>query len=242
MTTLILSGRHTEDAQALWRVAIARGWDVVRARGITVPPLPDPDAVIYVEALYGPPIAAAVGRALLEPPVDWLPALPAALRHRQIEVATVAAARALTAPAFVKPPNDKSFPAAVYATGAALPPDLDPAAPVLIAEPVRWRSEYRCFCLDGEVATASPYLRDGALARDVDYAAPADELAAAIAFATRALAQAPATTPRALALDVGLLADGRWAVVEANGAWGAGIYGCDPDRALDVIRAATVAP
>ena len=61
MTTLILSGRHTEDAQALWRVAIARGWDVVRARGITVPPLPDPDAVIYVEALYGPPIAAAVG-------------------------------------------------------------------------------------------------------------------------------------------------------------------------------------
>ena len=242
MTTLILSGRHTKDAQALWRVAIARGWDVVRARGITVPPLPDPDAVIYVEALYGPPIAAAVGRALLEPPIDWLPALSPTLRHRRIELATVAAARASTAPAFVKPPNDKSFAAAVYASGAALPPDLDPAAPVLIAEPVRWRSEYRCFCLDGEVATASPYLRDGALARDVDYAAPADELAAAIAFATQALAQAPATTPRALALDVGLLADGRWAVVEANGAWGAGIYGCDPDRALDVIRAATVAP
>ena len=141
MTTLILSGRHTEDAQALWRVAIARGWDVVRARGITVPPLPDPDAVIYVEALYGPPIAAAVGRALLEPPIDWLPALSPTLRHRRIELATVAAARASPAPAFVKPPNDKSFAAAVYASGAALPPDLDPAAPVLIAEPVRWRSE-----------------------------------------------------------------------------------------------------
>ena len=96
MTTLILSGRHTEDAQALWRVAIARGWDVVRARGITVPPLPDPDAVIYVEALYGPPIAAAVGRALLEPPIDWLPALSPTLRHRRIELATVAAARAST--------------------------------------------------------------------------------------------------------------------------------------------------
>lgn len=239
MTTLVLSGRQTEDAQALWRVAIARGWDVVRIRGATVPPFTDPDAVIYVEALYGPTVAAAVGKGLLDPAIDWLPALAPELLHRRIELTTVSAARVSMVPTFIKPPNDKSFAAAVYATGAALPEDLDPTSPVLIADPVTWRSEYRCFCLDGVVLTASPYLRDGVLARDVDYAVTDTELAAVLDFAHGVLARAPASTPRAIALDVGQLADGRWAVVEANGAWGAGIYGCDPERALDVIRAAT---
>ncbi|CAO0836883.1 ATP-grasp domain-containing protein OS=Streptomyces microflavus OX=1919 GN=Smic_32190 PE=4 SV=1 [Streptomyces microflavus] len=33
--------------------------------------------------------------------------------------------------------------------------------------------------------------------------------------------------------------EGRWAVVEANAAWGSGCYEADPDRALDtVLRAA----
>nr|MBP6748287.1 ATP-grasp domain-containing protein [Xanthomonadaceae bacterium] len=39
-------------------------------------------------------------------------------------------------------------------------------------------------------------------------------------------------------LDVGTLTDGRWACVEQNAAWGAGIYGCDPERVLAVVRAA----
>jgi len=34
MTTLLMSSRHTEDDQALWRAAIGRGWSVDRARGI----------------------------------------------------------------------------------------------------------------------------------------------------------------------------------------------------------------
>ncbi|MCC7248039.1 MAG: ATP-grasp domain-containing protein [Lysobacter sp.] len=44
--------------------------------------------------------------------------------------------------------------------------------------------------------------------------------------------------PQATVLDVGTLTDGRWACVEQNAAWGAGIYGCDPERVLAVVRAA----
>lgn len=40
-------------------------------------------------------------------------------------------------------------------------------------------------------------------------------------------------------LDAGRLADGRWILLEANAAWGAGLNGCDPARALPAIATAT---
>jgi hypothetical protein len=240
VTTLVLSARHTPDDQALWRAAIARGWAVERVRGIAVPAIDDEELVIYVEALLAPLVAEKLDRQLLDPPEDWLVRLPHALRSRDVALTTLGAARALEAPAFVKPPNDKTFTARVFASGAELPREFDDDTPVLVAEPVRWRAEYRCFCLDGVVRTLSPYLRDGVHAAKVDYAATAEELGEAAAFATRVLAEA--ATPRAIVIDVGII-DGRgWAVVEANGAWGAGIYGCEPDAVLDVIRRATTSP
>jgi hypothetical protein len=90
------------------------------------------------------------------------------------------------------------------------------------------------------VRAVSPYLRDGVLARDSGYAADAAELARATRFTERVLAAAGPQTPRAIVIDVGELAGGGLAVVEANGAWGSGIYGCDPELALDVIHAATI--
>lgn len=57
MTTLLMSSRHTEDDQALWRAAIRRGWSVSRARGIRLPEINDAEIVIYVEPLYAPIIA-----------------------------------------------------------------------------------------------------------------------------------------------------------------------------------------
>ncbi|BFV60360.1 hypothetical protein KCMC57_up54640 [Kitasatospora sp. CMC57] len=64
-----------------------------------------------------------------------------------------------------------------------------------------------------------------------------DRLAAA---AGRHAAGAPLRRPAvrrrgAVVVDVGLLADGGWAVVEANPAWASGGYACDPDAVLDVV-------
>ncbi len=242
MTTLLMSSRHTEDAQALWRAAIGRGWSVTRARGIRVPEIDDREVVIYVESLYAPTIAKMLGRELLDLPEDWLVQLPQETTKRAIALMTLGDARGLTESAFVKPPNDKSFAAQVYESGASLPIEFDDDMTVLVADPVQWEFEFRCFCLDGRVRTLSPYLRLGVLAKDDDFRATQDEQDEAIRFAESVLASANAVTPRAVVVDVGQIAGQGWAVVEANAAWGAGIYGCDPGSVLDVIRHATVQP
>ncbi|WP_156910681.1 DUF4343 domain-containing protein [Nocardia mangyaensis] len=41
-------------------------------------------------------------------------------------------------------------------------------------------------------------------------------------------------------MDVGLIEGRGWAVVEANCAFGAGMYGCDPVRVLEVLARACV--
>jgi ATP-grasp domain, R2K clade family 2 len=196
--------------------------------------------VIYVEGLFAPAIAQTLRVRLLTPDDSWLMHLPDAHRQREVRLTTLAEARTIARAAFVKPPNDKSFEARVYESGEELPTEFDDNMAVLVAEPVVWQDEFRCFALDGNVRTLSPYLRGGRFAKLTDYSASATELDQARRFAEEVLANPPEHTPRALVLDVGTIAGRGWAVVEANGAWGSGIYGCDPDAVLDVIRCATV--
>jgi len=238
MTTLLLSSRATEDNQAMWRAAIARDWNVERVRGIRLPELNDDEIVIYVESLYAPTIAEALGLRLLEVPENWLVSLPRDYTRRSIRLTTLGVARSLTTPTFVKPPNDKSFAARVYEHGSALPGAFDDAMTVLVSDPVAWDAEFRCFALDGRVRTLSPYLRRGALSRADGFCASDEELSTAQSLANEILATHAEKTPDAVVIDVGRLEDGNWAVVEANAAWGSGIYGCDPDVVLDVIRRA----
>jgi hypothetical protein len=61
-----------------------------------------------------------------------------------VTLASLREARNLTEPAFVKPPNDKSFEARVY-TGANLTEGFGEDSLVLIAEIVLWEKEFRCF-------------------------------------------------------------------------------------------------
>lgn len=237
MPTLILTPRFTEDAQAPRRAAIGLGWAVERLRSWRVPEalrgVEEP--VLYLEALFGPSLAPAFGLQLIEPPLDWLPALPERWRGRAVRLSTLGEARELTEPAFIKPPNDKSFAARGHETGATLP-EGDGAEPVLIAEVVRWRSEFRCFVLDRELRTHSIYLRDGELQREQGYRASEAERAEAAGFVRELLADPAVPLGRTAVLDVGVIEGRGWAVVEQNAAWGAGIYGCDPTEVLAVLR------
>lgn len=240
MTTLLISSRHTVDNQLLWRAATARDWDVVRAHGLRVPEIIDSEVVIYIESLFAPSIAKSLQRVLSELPEDWLVRLPREMTHREIQLSTLGAARGLVQPTFVKPPNEKSFAAQVYASGQTLPLEFPDDMLVLLSEPVDWEVEFRCFCLDGKVMTLSPYLRNGALANESDYFCTEEEHSAVITFTENVLKQSRAFTPRAVVIDVGRIRQRGWAVVEANAAWGSGIYGCDPDIVLDVLRCATI--
>ncbi|MGL4461723.1 MAG: ATP-grasp domain-containing protein [Planctomycetia bacterium] len=241
MPTLILTPRFTDDAQALWRAAGRLGWSVERLTSWRVPDelraVSDP--VLYLEALFGPTLAEQFGLRLLEPAVDWLPRLPEEFRKRRVSLMPLHAARRLTEPAFIKPPNDKSFPARVY-VGSELPDGYDEDSPVLVAEVVRWEVEFRCFVLDRQPETLSVYLRGGELQREQGFAASAAELTEAEAVVRAVLADQRVDLPRAAVLDVGVIAGRGWAVVEQNAAWGSGIYGCDPARVLEVLRHAAV--
>jgi hypothetical protein len=240
MTTLLLSSRHTEDNQQLWRAAVRRGWNVERVRGLTIPPFQDATVVLYIESLFAPTIAKHFGLRLLQTPLNWLTTLPIEYRHRMVDLTTLEAARKCTFPAFIKPPNEKSFAAQVYDSPDSLPVDYDSRTPVLVASPVEWLVEFRCFCLGANVRTFSPYLRQGRLSKLDNFTASSEELCEAKAFAEKVLGDKRVTVPRAIVLDVGLIKDVGWAVVEANAAWGSGIYGCDPDEVLNVILHATV--
>jgi ATP-grasp domain, R2K clade family 2 len=241
MPTLILTPRFTEDAQALWRAASRLGWGVERLASWRVPEelrsVPEP--VLYLEGLFGPTLAEQFGLRLLEPPDSWLPGLPEGYRKRRVLLTTLEAARNVQEPTFIKPANDKSFPARVY-VGSELPEGYDEHSPVLLAEIVTWEKEFRCFILDREPHTMSIYLRGGELQRENDFAASGKEMAEAQSFVGAVLADVRIPLPRATVIDIGVIAGAGWAVVEQNAAWGSGLYGCDPVQVLEVLRHAAV--
>lgn len=240
MPTLILTPRYSDDTQTLWKAAATRGWSVERLGRWQVPEHLQRahEPVLYAEALFGPSLAEQLGITLASPPDDWLVRLPEPYRRRDIRLMTLAEARRLSAPAFIKPPNDKTFPAQVYAPDA-LPEGYDETMPVLVSDIVRWTCEFRCFIRDRKLVACSIYSRDGELQKDCGFACAADELQEMRAFVEALLGDDRVDLPDATVVDVGLIEGRGWAAVEQNAAWGAGIYGCDPDAVLDVLHAAS---
>jgi len=237
MPTLILTPRFTPDSQALWRAAIKLGWDVERLPSWRIPEhiLAAPDPVPYLEGLFAPTLATQFGLRLLEPPVDWLPRLPEEYRKRRVYLTTLGEERVRVEPAFIKPVNDKSFAAKVY-TGKDLPTEYDQDMAVLVSEIVSWEKEFRCFILDRKPRTISIYLRSGELQLEHDFAQSDEERAEAQTFIEGVLADPRIELPRATVIDVGIIKERGWAVVEQNAAWGSGLYGCDPEEVLEVLR------
>jgi hypothetical protein len=229
----------------MWRAAVHTGWDVERIRGYEIDPaLAAREPVLYGETLLADALAEPLGLAFLEPTADWLPGLPLAYRKRAIRLSTLGDARASTERSFVKPPDEKWFGAAVYATGAAIEvaEGMEDGYPVLISEPVHFEIEYRFFVLDRAIATGSIYIRGGAIARSGEGEWPADpaDTTAATEFLEGMLRDPAVQLPPAVVIDVGRIQDRGWAVVEANPAWASGICDADPLLVLDVLRRATV--
>lgn len=242
MPTLLLSARHTDDSQILWRACVAANWDVQRVHGWKVPSGLPNDVAVYGEPLLAKHVAQTLNLQLIEPPLDWLPRLPKNWRGREARLTTLREARGLNERAFIKPAEEKCFDARVYESGTELPAPgtLPEELPVLVQEIVKWIVEYRCFVLDRAVATASAYWRNGALAKSEDgtWVERESELQDAVQFCQRFLSDPAVSVPDAVVVDVGIIENNGWAVVECNAAWASGIYGCDPIEVLRVLRRA----
>jgi hypothetical protein len=245
MRTLVLPPRFTPDSNALWKAAIAAGWEVERLSSWRAPSwLIGRDLILYGEPLFAAVVAESLKIALIEPPLNWLPTIPAKYLLRDMEFMSLGKARGLRKRTFIKPAEDKCFTAAVYSDGGQLPgADVLPdTVPVLSSEPVHWEIEFRLFVLEGRVVTHSPYLRNGELAQSASGEWPADEveISDCADLAKRLLADSEVRLPPSVVLDLGRIAGRGWAVVEVNAAWGSGIYGCDPGAVLQVVGRASV--
>ncbi|WP_097878399.1 ATP-grasp domain-containing protein [Streptomyces sp. ms184] len=223
--------------------------DAARRRGMEVTVLPADgvperyrdreDGHYYGGPRFAARVAGPLGVALLEPHDGWLDALPTVFTGRDVRRVPLSEARRRTGPLFVKPPTDKSFPAAVHPDGSCLPPPPpgsgDPL--VQISEVVTWEDEFRLFLLDGEIRTGSRYAVHGQL--DAAPLTGHSQEAAVRAFVHRLTEECGDTLPGAVVVDVGRMRRPghapAWAVVEANMAWFSTVYAADPDRALDVV-------
>lgn len=241
MPTLILSPRYSDDSITLRRAAVALGWDVMRLASWRLPEDFEPEEpVLYGEPLFNTLVAEGLGLAVIEPPEDFLVRLPAEYVGRDVRLLAAAEARTLPGPVFLKPPNYKAFPARVYASAAELP-EMPAEDPVLASEPVEWIAEFRFFIRDRRVRAWSPYWLHGALARrDEEWVVEPDLAAMSRALVDRLLSDLSLDLPVSFVLDAGVIRGRGPAIIEANLASGAGIYGCEPRDVLEVLRAATV--
>lgn len=90
-----------------------------------------------------------------------------------------------------------------------------------------------------QVVAASPYrIEDEGWSAEL-YLHRASWHDKAAQFAVDVLAGLPGNdVPPACVLDIARLEDGRFAVLETNTVWAAGLYGCDPDAVLHAVLAA----
>jgi hypothetical protein len=245
MTVLVLPPRYTDDTIALSRAAPRLGWDVERLPSWHIPPLlREEDICLYGEPLFAIHASSHLGVRLIETPYDWLATQPAEYVKRSVEMMTMRDARNIASPKFIKSAGEKFFAARVFENGAQLPSVeiVSDSLPVLVVEPVFWQVEFRCFVRDRKCAAMSPYLVEGELARSGEGEWIADDASVRGAgeFVNRVLDDARTQIPPAVVIDVGIIRDRGWAVVEANPAWGSGIYGCDPQAVLQVVRRSCV--
>ena len=198
---------------------LARFWD---------PPQFDPSTV----RVYGPDAFCLVlqqklALTLCSPNDDLLLRVQPQFLNRQLNSSSLGEISSATLPKFIKPVVPKQFRAALYDSSDILAAEcrgFPPSTQVFVSEPVTFSAEARAFVLDGLVLDAAVY--EGP-----------SETTGARQF-VEALARS-ITLPRTVVVDVGLL-DGRsWSVIEFNASWGAGLNGCEADKVLPAIVAAS---
>jgi hypothetical protein len=235
--------RYAQFDHLLADAATAAGWGVVKCHGDTLPEAVD-DPALYVTTELALEAGRRLNLALLEPPFDLLARIPERFRRRAVEFATFGDLVRLRKPTFVKPadPLDKWFDAGVYSQVRDIRTKGQdrPDAPVLLSEPVEWSAEYRYFVLDGKAVAGSPYLSFGRPAWRLWTAQhPATMPTAGLPVVEALCATMRGQLPPAFVVDVGVIEDRGWAVVEFNPAWSAGLLGAEPRAVLPVLRRVT---
>jgi hypothetical protein len=142
---------------------------------------------------------------------------------RKIESDTLGNLTARTSPVFVKPADQvKLFDGCVVYPGQGFGTKFAASTRIWVSEVVDWRSEWRIYVSGGTVIGAYPYRGDW---RVSPRWAVVDDIVGSFTSA-----------PCGYALDIGVMADGRTALIEANDAWALGNYGLLPKEYSRLLR------
>lgn len=246
MPSLILSSRYSLDSQILRQTAQNLGWETLRLDGWRIPDWFDPNdeqIAFFHTAPHAFDLAEQLSRTLLGCHPNWTVQLPKKFLQRELRQISLAEASELSGESFIKHSVSKAFPAGIYTkkTLAEATAEIPRTALIHVGEPVKWLVEYRCFVMRRTVVSISPYLRFGEVYRDNSNQldAPDSEIREARQFAELVI-QSGVNCPRAFVLDVGLIEERGWAVVEVNECWASGIYYCNPQQVLQALLCACV--
>ncbi len=225
---LLISDKADSERDAL-ADAFAKGGGIVHRLGrFWEPPALDPATVrVYGADSFCLVLEQKLGFALCSPANDLLLRVPSRFLQRQLERRSLAEVPSFSFPVFIKPVTPKQFRGTVYRSAEELTDEcrgLPPETAVFVSEVVQIAAEVRSFLLDGRVLDASVYEGSAAKAEAITFI---HEVARAVPL------------PCTVVVDVGLIADRGWAVIEFNASWGAGLNGCDASKALPAILAAS---
>ena len=132
------------------------------------------------------------------------------------------------------PSTNLSTPVFIQVLSTSRPKGIDASNPVLLSEPVEWSAEYRCFINEGEIAAWSPYISFGRPAwkpfgkGHFGCRNPGN----LESFCKRLFSRSGIVLPPAFVMDIGLIDDRGWGVVEFNPVWCSGVLGADRERFL----------
>ena len=221
--TLLIPDKDDVERDAVADAWCKNGGEVLRIGKFWNPPLLDSKEIkVYGNNMFCLILAEKLGLELISPEDDFLSKIDQHWTKRKIEIMTLWEAGKTDFPVFIKPVVPKVFRAGVYSDLKALEIEctqLELDTQVYISEVVDITAEVRCFILNGQVITISIYEGSGSiqLARD---------------FVNSFIINNLSVIPNSFVLDVGLINNRGWAVIEANAAWGAGLNGCDATMAV----------
>ncbi len=227
--TLLLPSKPDLERESIARAFTSLGGRVLWLDRFWEPPNPgDARVAVYGNDTFCLVLAEVLGLALVSPRDDVLGELPQSWLQRDLWVRTLEELPAVRFPCFIKPLTPKLFVARVYDDLDAVRREtegLELASPIYCAEVVSFICEVRAFICEREVCDFAVY--EGALPSG---ASPLDFIADVIQSGV---------WPSTYVLDVGFVGGRGWCVIEANASWGAGLNGCDAERVLPAILAAT---
>ncbi|MBW4096433.1 MAG: ATP-grasp domain-containing protein [Acidobacteria bacterium] len=223
--------------------------------GLDIPDMGPGTALWCSGAWAGRLIASRFDHPFLAAGATWMTRVPEQFLRRRLVAGHLGDGQDVAGPVFAKLAEHKhsSIPAKVY-------PNFSDFEKLVIesfgktaslgvnwvaSEPVSFVREYRCFVADRAVTAASFYVASfyvdsrsaGSVTWDAYTSETSPNTGVASAFAQQVLDAMGDDQPPGFTLDVGQLADGSWAVVEANAAWSSNIYHGDPAGVIESILA-----